>query len=201
MLKVNRRIVFFLSPLFIFSVIGVYRVIDHRADLLSESSADFREQGFWFLLYRVSNREMLYFGESGNVKNSTLIKTFQVKTGIVGQRPTPLPQLVGREYWKLVGKQETFDSLETAPYFLMLDVPVSEDAPYGPVPYLECSGQCNWDIPGAFGLHGVAGDEGRLSILDPGSSGCIRHLDVDITYLYNLLNPEYDEIRYYIQDI
>lgn len=66
--------------------------------------------------------------------------------------------------------------------------------------YLECDGKCNWEIPGAFGLHGVAGDESRLSNLDSGSSGFVRHSDSDITFLYNTLHPEQDEIRYYIED-
>ena len=69
------------------------------------------------------------------------------------------------------------------------------------MPYTECNGQCNWILPGAFGLHGVNGDLSRLSIENPGSSGCIRHSDEDITYLYNNLDPQKEEIRYYIEDI
>ncbi|HSA83925.1 MAG TPA: L,D-transpeptidase [Patescibacteria group bacterium] len=159
----------------------------------------------WLLLYRSSNVEYLYFGIPGDAEKSTLVKTFSVKTGIPGERPTPLPQLVGRDYWIITGKEEQKDNPETAPYFLTLDVPVGDEEPYGPTPYLECNGsastrgeQCNWILPGAFGLHGVAGDLSKLASDNPGSSGCIRHTDEDITYLYNLLDPEKEEIRYYI---
>ena len=79
--------------------------------------------------------------------------------------------------------------------------PVSEEEPFGPTPYIECDGQCNWILPGAFGLHGVNGNSEKLSEFDLGSSGCIRHSNEDITYLYNLLDPEKEEIRYYIEDI
>ncbi len=159
-----------------------------------------QSQDYWMLLHRKSNIEFLYQGIPGDKNNSKLIKTFKVKTGIPGERPTPLPQLMGREYWIITQKVETKDSDETAPYFLILDIPVSENEPYGPEPYLECNGQCNWVLPGAFGLHGVAGEEDRLSENDLGSSGCIRHKDEDITFLYNLLDPENEEIRYYIED-
>lgn len=157
---------------------------------------------YWFLLERKSNIEKLYYGEPNNVENSELIKTFVVKTGIPGEKPTPLPQLVGRDYWQLIKKEEAFDNEETAPYFLTLDVPATADEPFGPSPYLECNGeQCNWELPGYFGLHGIAGNPEKLSEENEGSSGCIRHTDEDITYLYNLLDPETQEIRYYIQDI
>lgn len=156
---------------------------------------------YWFMLQRQSAIEKLYFGEPGNELNSELLKTFQVKTGSPGKKPTPLPQLVGREYWIIVEKLEAFDNPETAPYFLTLDVPIGEEEPYGPSPYLECEGQCNWELPGYFGLHGIAGDPSKLSTENEGSSGCIRHTDEDITYLYNLLDPSKEEIRYYIQDI
>lgn len=152
------------------------------------------------MLNRKSNIEKLYRGVPGNENASTLLKTFVVKTGIPGERPTPLPQLLGKEYWTLV-KKEVSDNPETAPYFLTLDVPTSDEEPYGPTPYLECNGQCNWITPGFFGLHGTAGHPEKLSSEDPGSSGCIRHRDEDITYLYNLLEPEKEGIRYYIQDI
>lgn len=155
----------------------------------------------WFLLERKSNKEKLFLGVPGDEKRSQLLKTFSVKTGIPGERPTPLPQLIGRKYWIIKDKTEVSDNPETAPYFLSLDVPGIESEPYGPVPYTECHGQCNWILPGSFGLHGVAGDPSRLSADDPGSSGCIRHSDSDITYLYNMLDPKKEEIRYYIQDI
>jgi lipoprotein-anchoring transpeptidase ErfK/SrfK len=160
-----------------------------------------KKQSHWFLLHRKSNVEYFYFGQSGKKDRSKLLKTFTVKTGIPGERPTPLPQLVNRKYWILTKKESSADNPETAPYFLTLNVPWTENEPFGPSPYLECGKQCNWILPGAFGLHGVNGDETRLSKENPGSSGCIRHKDEDITYLYNTLDPVKEEIRYYIEDI
>lgn len=159
-----------------------------------------KEQTHWLLLHRKSNKEELYKGLPGDKTKSALIKTFRVKTGIPGERPTPLPQLVGRKYWVITEKHPELQSPETAPYFITLDVPAPTSDPFGPMPYEECNGQCNWVRPGAFGLHGVNGDESRLSEENPGSSGCIRHTDQDITYLYNLLNPQKEDIRYYVED-
>ena len=159
------------------------------------------KKSYWLVLQRKSNKELLYFGVLGNVNNSKLMRTFQVKTGIPGSSPTPLPRLLGREYWLLVKKESSADNPETAPYFLQLDIPATGEWPYGPVPYEECNGQCDWILPGYFGLHGVNGNLAKLSQKDPGSSGCVRHKDEDITYIYNLLNPESEEIRYYIEDI
>ena len=82
-----------------------------------------------------------------------------------------------------------------------IDIQETEDWPYGPVPYEECNGQCDWVLPGYFGLHGINGNLSKISEADLGSSGCVRHRDEDITYLFNLLNPEKEEIRYYIEDI
>lgn len=158
-----------------------------------------QKQTYWFVLHRKSNTEYLYKGIAGDSSRSKLIKTFRVKTGISRKRPTPLPQLVGREYWVMTKKAPT-ENPETAPYFLTLDVPAPSSPPYGPAPYLECDGQCNWELPGEFGLHGVNGDMTRLSATNSGSSGCIRHSDKDITHLYHLLNPEREEIRYYVED-
>lgn len=156
---------------------------------------------YWFVLHRKSNREELFLGNPGDKSKSRLIKTFAVRVGIPSERPTPLPQLLGKEYWVMTTKEEQRDNPETAPYFLTLDVPAPSEAPYGPVPYEECNGQqCDWVRPGPFGLHGVNGDLSRLTADDPGSSGCIRHRDEDITYLYNLLDPKKYEIRYYIED-
>jgi len=160
-----------------------------------------REASYWMVLHRRSNDEYLYLGEPGNRDASQMVKRFVVKSGEPGKKPTPLPQLVGRDYWLIINKWESPDNPETAPYFLQLDIPGGEDEPYGPVPYLECSGQCNWELPGYFGLHGVNGNEERLSVTDSGSSGCVRHNDADITYLYNLFDPTQTEIRYYIEDI
>lgn len=164
------------------------------------------QKAYWLLLHRKSNKEYLYHGVSGNAKESTFLKTFTVKTGIPGERPTPLPRLIGKKYWRIT-KKEPSDNPETVPYFLTLNIPGVEKEPYGPVPYEECQDefgnriQCHWILPGAFGLHGVNGDMSRLLKENPGSSGCIRHRDEDITYLYNVLNPHKEEIRYYIEDV
>lgn len=160
------------------------------------------EQKYWFDLHRKSQVELLYLGTPGDRTGSRLIKAFQVKVGMEG-RPTPLPQLFGREYWLITKKYETPDIPETAPYFIELDVPHTEEYPFGPSPYLECglekNEQCNWELPGPFGLHGINGDLTRLDSTNLGSSGCIRHRDEDITYLYNLLDTN-QEIRYYVQN-
>lgn len=152
---------------------------------------------YWLLLQRGAQQETVYYGTPGNTERSTLVKAMQIKPGIPNERPTPLPQLVGREYWNIIAAEPQYGNPETAPYFLTLDIPGIEDEPYGPVPYNECSGQCNWVLPGAFGLHGVAYESSRLSDVNPGSSGCIRHSDEDITYLYYLLKDSLP-VRYYI---
>jgi hypothetical protein len=157
-------------------------------------------ESYWFMLHRKSNRELLYRGISGDATRSVLIKTFPVKTGVPGKKPTPLPSLLKKEYWVLTEKLDAHDNTETGPYFLTLNVPFTEEEPFGPTPYLECNGQCNWELPGAFGLHGTGDDPTRLSTENPGSSGCIRHSNEDIAYLYNLLDLT-QEVRYYIQDI
>ncbi len=162
--------------------------------------ASVQKEVYWFELLRKSNIENLYYGIPGDKKQSSHVRSFKVKTGIPGERPTPLPELVGREYWVITGKQEESNNPETAPYFITLDVPAPSDEPYGPVPYEECNGQCHWVLPGAFGLHGTGGNPDKLSDSDKGSSGCIRHSDEDITYLYNLLDPQKEEIRYYVVD-
>lgn len=166
------------------------------------------KEKYWFVLHRKSNVEYLYKGIPEDKNKSTLLRTFIVKTGIPGERPTPLPKILGKDYWLITKKASSADNPETAPYFLTLNIPVPTGEPFGPKPYLECNGpsgergkQCNWQLPGEFGLHGINGDESRLSTDNPGSSGCIRHSDADITYLYNILKPELDEIRYYIEDI
>lgn len=185
--------------LFIDSVVS-QKFIDVKSATVPDS--------YWFVLHRKSNTEELLKGTPGDKSKSSLVKKFNVKTGIPGERPTPLPGLLGREYWVLTDEFETPDNLETSPYFLTLDVPVTDFEPYGPVGYEECDGpaspnrgeQCNWITPGAFGLHGVASDSSRLSVDNPGSSGCIRHSDEDITYLFNLLDPKSQQIRYYVED-
>lgn len=182
-------------------IICVITVIFLRNNFASEKQFMIQgEEKYWLVLHRKSNREELYKGIPGKKEKSILIKTFRVKTGIPGERPTPLPSLLGREYWVITEKHPELQSPETAPYFITLNIPAPSIDPYGPSPYDECHGQCNWVRPGAFGLHGVNGDKTRLSDINPGSSGCIRHTDQDITFLYNLLDPENEEIRYYVED-
>lgn len=198
-------IILTVSAVFAFSALAtaLYTNAQQKTSSQVETKSQEKETiQFWFLLKRASNEEILYHGTPGNENQSTRVKTFTVKTGVPGKKPTPLPELVGREYWKIVDKFETHENPETAPYFLQLDVPVSENEPYGPEPYKECEkNQCNWELPGYFGLHGVAGDNTKLSNENEGSSGCIRHSDEDITYLYNTLPIGQEEIRYYIQDV
>lgn len=159
-----------------------------------------KQMDYWFLLNRKSKKEYLYRGVPGDISQSTVIKEFNVNVGIMGERPTPLPKLMGKEYWNLIAKFETTNDPETAPYFLTLDIPAPDTYPYGPMPYEECNGQCDWVRAGPFGLHGIANTPSKLT--DKGSSGCIRHTDEEITYLYNLLNPSNENpIRYYINDI
>jgi len=173
--------------------------------VLSSASNNSSEDGYWFLLHRKSNVEYLFFGTKGDRENSRLIRQFTVKTGVPGEKPTPLPKMLGEEYW-VITKKEPSDNPETSPYFLALNIPVTDEPPFGPVPYEECkgdlgSGQCDWELPGEFGLHGTGGDSSKLSESDEGSSGCIRHSDSDISYLYELLDPQSGEIRYYIEDL
>lgn len=189
---------FFAIALLLSFIIGIGLLIfNHTTFLQSEQK---QRNDFWFILHRKSNTEELFQGIPGEKNRSTHIKTFKVKTGRPGERPTPLPQLLEKEYWLIIKKQPEPDNLETAPYFLTLNIPAPSEPPYGPEPYEECNGQCDWVKPGDFGLHGIAGDPQKLSNEDPGSSGCIRHTDEDITYLYNVLDPENMEIRYYVED-
>lgn len=155
---------------------------------------------YWLLLHRQSNKEYLYKGSPGDIHNSQLIKTFTVKTGVPAKRPTPLPQKLGHAYWVITNYEVIEENPETHPYFLQLNVPVGDEEPFGPTPYDECDGQCNWELPGFFGLHGVGGDPSKLTSENEGSSGCIRHTDSDITYLYTLLHSQKNPIQYYIED-
>lgn len=182
------------------TVTGIYAY--HSFSYFSQPSQPLqeekKEEQYWFELQRSDNIENLYKGVPGDKSQSQHVRSFNVKTGIPGERPTPLPKLVGRDYWLITDKQPQPDNPETAPYFLTLDVPAPDQEPYGPVPYEECNGQCSWVLPGAFGLHGTGGNPDKLSDFDPGSSGCVRHSDEEITYLYNLLDPTNEEIRYYV---
>jgi hypothetical protein len=190
--------------LLIITAIGVFiwqsqKKIDQNTEFLSEHTQ--KHDDYWFLLHRKSKKEYLYKGIPGDASQSALVKEFKVNVGIINERPTPLPGLAGREYWNIIAEFEMKDDPETAPYFLTLDIPWSDEYPYGPQPYEECDGkQCDWVKPGSFGLHGIAGNPEKL--IDAGSSGCIRHTDEEITYLYNLLTPsEQYPIRYYIEDM
>ncbi len=184
-----------IGSLMIFST----NTIEQKQDVLSEKNETPKE--YWFMLHRKSKKEFLYKGIPGDLSKSEIIKEFQVNVGIENERPTPLPKLVGRKYWNLIAEFDTATDPETAPYFLTLDIPWSDEYPFGPTPYEECSGtQCDWVRPGSFGLHGIANTPSKLT--DAGSSGCIRHTDEEITYLYNLLDPsEQNPIRYYIEDV
>ena len=186
--------------LLIVILVGIASIIETQTHFAEEQKQLAKQQDYWFLLQRKSQVEHLFQGVPGDIEHSKKIMTFQVKTGRPGERPTPLPQLVGKDYWVITEMHPEFESTETAPYFITLDVPAPLEPPYGPVPYEECDGQCDWILPGDFGLHGIAGNPEKLSKEDPGSSGCVRHTDKDITYLYNLLKDEKREIRYYIED-
>lgn len=194
MLKLLLVIVFIVAGACIFYVLGGDGQV--KSENVSEA-----EGSYWMKLNRKSNLEYLYLGTPGDEDASLRVKTFNVKSGVFGKKPTPLPKLLGREYWLIVDKVDSSENPETAPYFLQLDVPVTEEWPYGPVPYMECSGQCDWELPGYFGLHGVNGDLEKLSDADLGSSGCVRHSDDDITFLYNFLDLEDGAVRYYIEDV
>ncbi|KKS98124.1 MAG: hypothetical protein UV73_C0003G0066 [Candidatus Gottesmanbacteria bacterium GW2011_GWA2_43_14] len=184
----------FLSLAAVTATLFFYRQLENK-----NKKERINKENFWFLLERQSNLETLYYGQPGRVTDSKIVRQFKVKTGRPNERPTPLPQLLGREYWLISGKTETKDNPETGPYFISLDIPVTDDEPYGPEKYPECEGRCNWVLPGAFGLHGIGGDDSKLTESDPGSSGCIRHTDEDITHLYNLIDPT-KSIRYYIEN-
>jgi len=198
-----KTFIIFISILIISTVLAGFTF--YSKNDLKDNKVQISKKNYWFVLHRKSGTEYLYDGVSGDINNSTLVKKFQVKTGAESS-PTPLPHLVGRDYWKIVKKESSIDNPDTAPFFLQLDIPATEEWPYGPVPYEECKDafgikiQCDWILPGYFGLHGVGENDSKLSKEDVGSSGCIRHSNSDITYLYNLLSPEKEEIRYYIED-
>lgn len=191
--------VYFIIPcFFILLLLGFIFISGEKSH---EKIIETPSEKYWFILHRKSNTEELLFGTPGNKEESKVVRTFKVKTGIPNERPTPLPKLVGREYWNIIKKEPSPDNPETSPYFITLDVPAPSMEPFGPAPYNECNGeQCNWILPGAFGLHGTGGDISKISDENPGSSGCIRHSDEDITFLYKLLEPEKYFIRYYIED-
>ena len=188
------------------SLFGLFAVDSFKPS--EQNKIETPKKSHWLILYRKSGKEFLYYGIMGDANNSRLLKTFQVKPGTPGQSPTPLPKLLGRDYWLITKKESSVDNPETAPYFLTLDIPTTGEWPYGPVPYEECTDpatgeakQCDWILPGYFGLHGINGNSAKLTAENLGSSGCVRHSDEDIMYLFNLLEPEKEEIRYYIEDV
>lgn len=183
-------------------IIGIISIIPKQVNLSKRENKEItKENNYWLFLHRKSNKEYLYQGVPGDLSKSELIKLFTVKTGIPNEAPTPLPKILGKKYWRIIDKEMEPDSQNVGPHFLTLDIPSDGEYPFGPTPYEECIGQCNWLIPGYFGLHGVGGDLSKLSANDPGSLGCVRHKDEDITYLYNVINPKEQEVRYYIEDI
>lgn len=171
-----------------------------RGHSVEKSNYETRDSKYWFVLHRNSNAEELFYGVPGEREGSELVRVMDVKPGVSGESPTPLPSLLGREYWVMIDKWDERENPETGPYFLQLDIDAPSDWPYGPVPYEECGGQCDWGKPGYFGLHGTGDDPTRISPENAGSLGCIRHSNEDIAYLYNLLDPKNQEIRYYIED-
>lgn len=189
-----------LLAIIVLCLIGLVFIVANDQSAPVVLSTNTHNNEFWFVLHRRSNVEFLYHGKPGVKESSTLVKQFIVKSGNLEKKPTPLPHLVGREYWLITRKYSSTDNPETAPYFLELDIPVTDEPPFGPEPYLECDGQCDWELPGYFGLHGINGNAEKLSSHDVGSSGCVRHSDDDITYLYNLFDPENQTIRYYVVD-
>ena len=194
----NRLVIIALLIISIITVLSFYLTSSPTAGSVQIVTP---RKSHWLVLHRKSENEYLYYGTAGDMNSSKLVRKFQVKAGIEGSSPTPLPKLLERDYWLITKKEPSMDNPETAPYFLTLDIPTTGDWPYGPVPYEECGGQCDWILPGYFGLHGINGNTVKLSKEDQGSSGCVRHADSDITYLFNLLDPEKEEIRYYIEDI
>lgn len=181
-------------------LLGIYQFQknENKTVVVQKETTNARE--YWMVLHRKSNKEFLYQGVPGDAQKSSLLKEFKVKVGVPNEKPTPLPRLLGREYWIIIKKYSSSENPETAPYFLELDVPSGPDWPFGPTPYNECNGrQCDWGLPGYFGLHGVSGDPTKLSSENAGSSGCIRHSDSDITYLYDTLNVE-KGVKYYIEE-
>lgn len=78
-----------------------------------------QKESYWFVLHRRSNMEYLYLGVPGEENKSKLVKAFKVKAGIPNQTPTPLPQLLNREYWLIVDELEETENPETTPSFLV----------------------------------------------------------------------------------
>jgi len=71
------------------------------------------EKEYWLLLHRKSNKEYVYNGVPGDIMHSELIKTFNVKIGIPGKRPTPLPQKLGYAYWVIESEEKVVGNPET----------------------------------------------------------------------------------------
>lgn len=177
---------------------------------------------YWFLMNRIGKYEILYKGEPGVISKSKVVKVSRVNPGSPGKEPTPLPQKVGsQKYWLTTAglityRPENEDAYyKFGPYFIPLNVPTSYRDPvcaneakakgevtedcYGPK-YEECGAsgaeQCNWLTAGQFAIHG----NNRLD--EEGSAGCVRHMNDDISEIYNLLKAENKLVgtRYYVID-
>ncbi len=159
---------------------------------------------YWFLLNRQKRYEILYKGTPEKITQSQVVKISTINPGSPGDEPTPIPQKLGKKFWSLTGEVRLHpqDSDPTGyekfgPYFIVLDVPFKNQPDpscnnngttdcYGPVPYKECGPsldqQCNWHTPGEFAIHG------NDKLDPPGSAGCVRHSNTDITEIYDTLN-------------
>ena len=120
----KKTLTLILTSIFLTIVLFIQLEVSREGKVSRVSGGVQQNKSFWFILYRKSNQELLYFGEPGNKNDSALIKVFRVKSGIPNQRPTPLPNLLGRDYWLITQKFETADNPETSPYFSTLNIPV-----------------------------------------------------------------------------
>ena len=130
MLSIKKQILIVIGVFIVLLSLGVLVVTQNMTLKSQQTEVVKKQEQHWFILHRKSQKEDLYFGIPGDANKSKLVKTFTVKTGIPGERPTPLPKLMGREYWLLVEKHPEVDNPETAPYFMTLDVPAPSDPPY-----------------------------------------------------------------------
>lgn len=159
---------------------------------------------YWLLLHREKGEETLFLGRPGDRSRSEVMRVFQVKMGNPEQSPFPHPELAGKAYYVLTGKEELSPWSAYAPYILPLDVPRDDAGQFAPPEgsdvVLSCSDACYWNLPAeGFGLHGDRDDPAVWNEAYPGTSGGIVHKTADITFLYDLLSPAGSEIRYYVE--
>ena len=95
----------------VIALLAIFSIFNRDKQTVKILASETKKENYWFLLHRKSNIEYLYKGQPNDIENSNLIKTFKVKVGVPGQKPTPLPNLLGREYWKIIDKFETKDKL------------------------------------------------------------------------------------------